>query len=329
MNNTTVGGRYQIEKKLSEGTFGKTYLARDINRPNHPLCVVKKLKPQSPTVFPVAKRLFDTEAKILEKLGEHPQIPRLLADLTENQEFYLVEEYIDGEELAKEMPTYNGQLWDEAKVTQLVLDILEILVFVQRYNVIHRDIKPSNLMRRRQDGKIVMIDFGAVKQITTQIANLPPGVPGTVPIGTPGYMPYEQKNGQPSFASDIYAVGMIAIEALTGQFPHTLQRDSQTLELIWNRNLVSPRFAAIIDNMVHFYANQRYQTAAEVIKAIVPATTIISLPPTVPLVPVKNQNLVMVVSSFLVALIVGFGVATMYYQINLQQQRSQQDEGMW
>ncbi|GAB4296776.1 MAG: hypothetical protein Fur0025_34550 [Oscillatoriaceae cyanobacterium] len=327
MTTITLGGRYQIEKKLSEGTFGETYLAKDIHRNGHPLCVVKKLKPQSPTVFPVAKRLFDTEAKVLEKLGEHPQIPRLLADFTENQEFYLVEEYIDGEEFAKEMPTYNGQLWDEAKVTQLVLDILEILVFVQKHNVIHRDIKPSNLMRRRQDGKIVMIDFGAVKEVTTQIANLPPGVPGTVPIGTPGYMPYEQKNGQPSFASDIYAVGMIAIQALTGVFPHQLLRDSQTLELIWNRASVSPRFAAIIDNMVHFYANQRYQTAAEVIKAILPDTTIISLPSTVPVVPVKNKTLVIFISSF-VALIVGLGVATMYYQVNLQE-RTQQDEGMW
>ncbi|HIK11321.1 MAG TPA: serine/threonine protein kinase [Oscillatoriaceae cyanobacterium M33_DOE_052] len=322
----SLGGRYQVERKLSEGTFGETYLAKDIHRNSHPLCVVKKLKPQSPSVFPVSERLFYTEAKILEKLGEHPQIPRLLADFTENQGFYLVQEYIDGEELAKEMPTYNGQIWDEAKVTRLVLDILEILVFVQRYNVIHRDIKPANLMRRRQDGKLVMIDFGAVKEVTTQMANLPPGAPGTILIGTPGYMPYEQEKGQPSFASDIYAVGMIAIEALTGVFPHTLQRDSQTLELIWNRTVVSPRFAAIIDNMVHFHPQHRYQTAAQAIQAIVP-NTIISTPPTVPVVPVKNQTLAIVISS-LVALIVGLGLATMYYQAN-QNQQPQQNEGIW
>ena len=156
---------------------------------------------------------------MLGKLGSHDQIPRLLAHIEENQQFYLVQEYIDGQELSEEITP--GKQWSEDPTIALLQDILEVLVWVQENKAIHRDLKPANIMRRR-DGKIVLIDFGAVKEIGSQILNSQGQVPSTMIIGTPGYMPIEQFNCSPSLCSDIYAVGMIAIQALTGISPTNL-----------------------------------------------------------------------------------------------------------
>ena len=103
------------------------------------------------------------------------------------------------------------------KMIGLVLNrryqIIQILDFVHTNKVIHRDIKPSNIIRREADNKLVLIYFGAVKRITTE------GQQRTIVIGTPAYIPIEQFNGKPNFCSDIYAVGMIGIQALTGIKP--------------------------------------------------------------------------------------------------------------
>ncbi|MBP5976987.1 CHASE2 domain-containing protein [Brasilonema sp. CT11] len=266
-------GRYKIIESLGRG-FSYTYLAQDTQRPSHPLCVVKQLRfaHEEETFLNVARRLFQTEAEILEVLGnKHDHIPQLLAYFEENQDFYLVQELIKGNSLEKEITP--GKKFAEADVVSLLKEVLLILVFVHSYNVIHRDIKPSNLIRRESDGRIFLIDFGAVKQIQTQQQN------STIAIGTPSYMPPEQTNGQPRLNSDIYALGILAIQALTGRHPKTFRRDSNTLEIIippqdgslqnWHILAeVSNKFAAILNRMVNQNCNLRYQSATEVLHGL-------------------------------------------------------------
>ncbi len=214
MNAQLLSRRYEIVQVLGRGAFGHTFLAKDVQRPGNPSCVVKQLSyaSQDPQALADARRLFKSEAETLEKLGQHDQIPTLLAEFEENKQFYLVQQFIDGHTLDHEIR--YPQRWTENQVINLLTEVLPILVFVHSQGVIHRDIKPANLMRRSSDGKLVLIDFGAVKEINNQI---PQGqsVP-TVAIGTPAYMPMEQFQGFPLFNSDIYALGMIAVQTLLG-----------------------------------------------------------------------------------------------------------------
>lgn len=262
----TLKNRYKIFKLLGSGGFGNTYLAVDLNLTGQPQCVVKHLKPKDPnqSIMAIAKRLFQREAKILARLGsENNQIPELFAYFEENGEFYLVQEFIDGHDLTQEI--IQGKPLSENVVFQLLQDILEVLAFVHQHNVIHRDIKPQNLRRRRKDGKIVLIDFGAVKEISALKVNTQGQTTQTVAIGTPGYMPSEQQVFHPYFSSDVYAVGIIGIQALTGLDPRKLPRDSQTGELccaLFSECAdVNPRLLEILDTMVRYDYRQRYKDA--------------------------------------------------------------------
>ena len=270
----TLSSRYSIIRHLGGGGFAQTYLAEDSQLPGNHLCVVKQLKPQAtdPETLQVARRLFDTEAQVLYKLGNHDRIPRLFAYFEENQEFYLVQELIEGHDLSQEItpasPGNTGGM-KEDEVICILQEILEILDFVHQQNVIHRDVNPRNILRRDRDGKLVLIDFGAVKEITTQITNPQPKNSLSVSIGTPGYMPSEQAHGNPKLSSDIYATGAIAIQYLTGITPHQLPKDPDTEEIIWqDKTSVSPEFAKILDKMVKYDFRQRYASAGEALQAI-------------------------------------------------------------
>ncbi len=169
---TTLRNRYKITELLGSGGFGNTYLAVDLDLPAQPSCVVKHLKPknQNPGVMPIAQRLFEGEAQTLYRLGnENNQIPKLFAHFQEGGQFYLFQEFVDGHDLTKEI--IPGSCKSEQVVFKLLQDILKVLAFVHQNNVIHRDIKPQNLRRRRKDGKIVLIDFGAVKEISAMSVN--------------------------------------------------------------------------------------------------------------------------------------------------------------
>jgi CHASE2 domain-containing sensor protein/predicted Ser/Thr protein kinase len=256
--------RYKISKILGTGGFGRVYLAKDTQRPGNPVCVVKKLMParQDTKFLQVARRLFNTEAEILEVLGRHHQIPELLAYFEDNQEFYLVEEYIQGHTLSEELaPVQNVK--NESFVIDLLKGVLEVLAFVHQHRVIHRDIKPTNIIRRAQDNRLVLIDFGAVKLMQppseqTELA--------TVAIGTRGYTPPEQFAGHPRLCSDIYALGMIGIQAITGILPQELQPDPQTGNVMWRQEQVSEELAVILDKMVCYNFSDRYQSAAAVLQ---------------------------------------------------------------
>jgi serine/threonine protein kinase len=283
-----LGGRYRIVRHLGGGGFGQTYLAEDWHLPGKPACVVKQLQPKisDPDALQTARRLFDREAAVLYALGTHDQIPRLFAHFEENQEFYLVQELIEGKVLSRELK--RGRRLGEAAVIALLQDILSTLEFVHQQQVIHRDIKPSNLIRRKSDQKIVLIDFGSVKQIGVQSIQIPEALSDeptavedsaddqepawmtmTIAVGSSGYMPNEQLAGKPRFSSDVYAVGIVGIRALTGFYPTELREDPRTGEILWREEVrVSSDLAEVLDTMVRYDFRQRFQSATEALVAL-------------------------------------------------------------
>ncbi|WP_166281259.1 protein kinase domain-containing protein [Lyngbya confervoides] len=262
-----LDGRYELIQALGKGGFGKTYLARDLRIPGYPQCVVKQLHctSQDPKDLQLAQELFQREAATLARLGHHDQIPRLLAYFAEQGEFYLVEDYIEGQALSEELGI--TQQWPEAKVVKLLQDVLQVLTYVHSEGVIHRDIKPENLIRRRSDGRLVLIDFGAIKQLE-QGHFFPGGAIRTgTSIGTQGYMPPEQAQGKPRPNSDIYALGMLGIHALTGHPAYGLPDNPHTGEVEWQQfATVSPELAQILNQMVRYHFQARYQSATEVLR---------------------------------------------------------------
>jgi serine/threonine-protein kinase len=264
-----VGGRYQIVAHLGGGGFGQTYLAEDQHLPYNPKCVVKHLQPElSDTVsLETAQRLFEAEARVLYQLSDCDRIPRLFAHFEEAKDFYLVQEYIEGRNLSHEYA--EGQPQSEQYVMQLLRGILEVLIVVHQRHVIHRDIKPSNLIRRRRDDQLVLIDFGAVKQLGTRVIGVQGNTTRTIAIGSPGYMPNEQSAGRPRFSSDIFAVGMIGIQALTGKHPKKMPEDPHTCEILWREGVTaSSALCDILDRMVRYDFRDRYPTAVEALAAL-------------------------------------------------------------
>jgi tetratricopeptide (TPR) repeat protein len=272
MEKTLLGGRYQVLRRLGSGGFSRTFLVADLHLPNHPKCVIKQLKLQDKDTgtLEMARRLFDTEAQVLYRLGSHPQIPTLLAHFEEKREFYLAQEYIEGSRLNRQIE--EGKPWSETRAILLLQEVLEILSFVHRQQVIHRDIKPSNLIRRHHDGKLVLIDFGAVKQVNSSpLVDAETGATNlTVAIGTHGYMPNEQYAGKPRFCSDVYAVGILGIRALTGLHPQKIGEDPVTGELDWHHLApdVSSSLVAVLDRMVRYDYRDRYPSAQEALQAL-------------------------------------------------------------
>ncbi|MBD2035461.1 tetratricopeptide repeat protein [Leptolyngbya sp. FACHB-321] len=268
-----LGGRYQIIRHLGGGGFGQTYLAGDLHLPGKPQCVVKQLKPRmtDPEALQAARRLFDSEAEALYALGNHEQIPRLFAHFEEGQDFYLVQEFIEGQVLSRELKIQPQ--FAEIEVIHLLQDLLTVLEFVHQQQVVHRDIKPSNLIRRESDRRLILIDFGAVKQIGVQSLDADEASV-TIAVGSSGYMPNEQLAGKPRFSSDVYAVGMLAIQCLTGIYPKKLREDPKTSEIIWRDQVqVSPEFANMLDMMVRYDYRQRYESAKEALEVLRSLTT--------------------------------------------------------
>ena len=269
MIGSLLGDRYRIVKILGVGGFGETYLARDTLRPGEPICVVKQLKIVSNDLkaHRLARRLFEAEAVVLEQLGAHDQIPRLLAYFEIRQSFYLVQEMVEGQ-LLRGLISRTRPLSQRA-VVELLCDLLPVISFIHSQGVIHRDIKPSNIIRRDRDGHYVLIDFGAVKTIPDRLIDDDSPMTSTVGIGTQGYMPSEQSAGMPTVRSDLYALGITAIEALTGKSPQALRR-SDDGEVIWSHKLgdISPALAKIINRMVRYDFNQRYPSAQSVLNDI-------------------------------------------------------------
>lgn len=261
-----LGGRYQVVRLLGSGGFGETYVAEDTQRPGQPICVVKQLKiiSDDPKVHHLARRLFMAEAETLERLGDHDQIPRLLAHFEANHAFYVVEEMVEGSTLKDELVT--GQPKSQRWVVDLLQDLLTVIEFVHSQGVIHRDIKPSNVIRRALDQRLVLIDFGSVKQISNQLTDTEAQITSTIGIGTKGYMPSEQSAGLPRFNSDLYALGVMAIEALTGMSPYQMTYDDRG-ELVWQYQVTNlhPGLGKLLTQLVRYDFSERYGSAAAVL----------------------------------------------------------------
>ncbi len=275
-----LGSRYKITQKLGKGGFGETYLAEDLHRFGIP-CVVKHLAPRNshPNVFRIAQNLFEREARCLHRLGENDQIPNLYAHFVEDGQFYLVQEYIEGNDLGDEI--VPGKALNEEQTIKLLYEILLALTILHQRNIIHRDLKPQNIRRYKKNRKIVLIDFGAVKEIQELTVNPHGKTTITVPVGTPGYMPSEQTHGTPKLASDIYAVGIIGIQALTGFKPSQFAQNSQTNEIFESGKLflkyqtgnifkyqvnVSQDLGDVLYKMVRYYFKFRYKNAFAALK---------------------------------------------------------------
>jgi len=263
--------RYRSIQSLGKGGFGATFLAEDEALPGRPACVIKQLRPAAgaPQVLQMARELFAREATILGKIGNHPQIPRLLDYFELNQEFYLVQEHVHGLTLQQEVKRSGA--FDEASARKVLSEVLPILDYVHSQGVIHRDIKPANLIRRSIDDKIVLIDFGAVKDQVSQtvIANSTDDSPFTAfAVGTPGYAPPEQMAMRPIYASDLYALGVTCVYLLTAKSPKELGYDADG-ELNWQSRIsISDRFANLIKKMLEVSLRHRYQTAKDVLRTL-------------------------------------------------------------
>jgi len=263
--------RYRVLQALGQGGFGATFVAKDESLPGSPYCVIKQLRPATTSfhVLQMARDLFQREAKTLGKIGNHPQIPRLLDYFEVDREFYLVQEYVSGSTLQQEVKRSGP--FNEAGIKQFLSEILPLMQYVHSQQVIHRDLKPANLIRRSQDKKLVLIDFGAVKDQVSPILSTASEQTALTAyaIGTPGYAPPEQMAMRPVYASDIYALGVTCLYLLTAKSPKDMAYDPATGELVW-RDLVhiSDHLAEVLKKMVEVSVRHRYQNATEVLRAL-------------------------------------------------------------
>jgi serine/threonine protein kinase len=279
---TPSTSRYRTLRPIGQGGFGKTFLAVDETKPSiFSQCVIKQSFSQN-TSAEKAAQLFHQEAAQLEILGKHPQIPELLAHFERDGRQYLVQEFIDGKNLAQELDQKGS--FTETQIRQILNDLLPVLHFVHKSKVIHRDIKPENIIRRRLSAAplpalenslqppifqkdIVLVDFGASKKVT--VTGLPQT--GTI-IGSAAYTAPEQLMGKAVFASDIYSLGVTCIHLLTHIPPFDLF-DSSEDAWAWRNYLktaVSDELGLILDKMLQSGTNRRYSAASAVLRQLNP-----------------------------------------------------------
>jgi len=285
-----LNGRYQVVEVLSNLGWGQTCIAIDKHQQGDPLYIVKELRPiiDEADCWQATRTLFQREAQILNTLSHHSQIPRLLHCLEVEQGFYLVQEFIAGKPISAEL--FPHQPWTESQVVQLLLEVLEILEFVHNQQIIHGALGPDNLIRRQKDSKIVLTDFSAIRQIQEPLVAVQEQLGSTVALAPLGYMSMELVRGRPRPCSDIYALGMIGIQALTGLHPVELEEDPQTGEIIWQQQArVNADLAAILSQMVRFHFKERYQTATDVLKAL---QLLVKSQPSLKLAPSREKSLI-------------------------------------
>ena len=256
-------GRYRPLKLIGRGGFGRTYFALDVDRLNS-RCVIKQFAPQTQgtKAFLKAVQLFEQEAVRLHELGEHPQIPTLLAYFEQNKYLYLVQQMVQGRTLYQEIAAQAA--YSEGSIRQLLEDLLPVLQFIHDQGVIHRDITPSNIIRRKADQKPVLIDFGVAKQFSEAIRY----EQGTR-IGTEGYAPIEQlRSGQAYPSSDLYSLGATCLHLITGRKPEELY-SPQEGRWLWQEHLKSqgrtiyPGLADLLNDLTQDSVSDRYQTAQD------------------------------------------------------------------
>ncbi len=258
-----INNRYRPIGLLGSGGSSKTFLAEDTHLPSNRRCVVKQLRPPTDdnSHYPILKERFQREAVILEMLGKSSeQIPKLQAYFTEDQEFYLVQDWIEGESIGQRVRTSGP--FSELEVVAFLHKILPVLEYIHSKGIVHRDIKPENIMLRKADDLPVLIDFGAVKEVLADQST-------TIIIGSPGFMPIEQANGKPVFASDLYSLGFTAAFMLSGKRPKELTEgdNERFLEAEPFKNL-DPTLLYVISKSIRLLPYDRFQTANQMLSAL-------------------------------------------------------------
>ncbi|TAE61774.1 MAG: YARHG domain-containing protein [Nostocales cyanobacterium] len=266
-----LNNRYQVIRTLGSGGFGETFLAQDTNMPSQRLCVVKQLKPihNNPEIYQIVQERFQREAAILETLGSaSAQIPGLYAYFCTGGEFYLVQEWIEGDTLSAKMQKQG--LFTAREIEELLINILPVLDYVHSQKIVHRDIKPDNIIIRKSDNKPILIDFGAVRESMATMINSQGHPTSSIIIGTPGFMSSEQAAGRPVYSSDLYSLGLTAIYLLTGKQPQTLETDPQTGEIIWRHfaSNINPHLVGVIDKAITYHPRERFSSAREMLSAL-------------------------------------------------------------
>lgn len=263
--------RYHILQPLGSGGFGETFLAEDTQMPSGRRCVIKQLKPvtDNPKIYQVVQERFQREAAILEELGTaHPQIPTLYAYFRENDLFYLVQEWIEGQTLTDYVHRHGPMR--ESSVRAMLISLLSVLEYVHSKQIVHRDIKPDNIMLRSSNLEPVLLDFGAVKETMGTILSQSGNPTRSVVVGTPGFMASEQAVGRPIYSSDLYALGLTAIFCLTGKVPQEFSTDPLSGNLLWRSQVptITPSFANTLEKAIQSHPDKRFVTAGEMRSAL-------------------------------------------------------------
>ncbi|MBW4615610.1 MAG: YARHG domain-containing protein [Desmonostoc vinosum HA7617-LM4] len=323
-----LNDRYQVIRTLGAGGFGETFLAEDTYMPSKRRCVVKQLRPiqNNPQIYQLVQERFQREAAILEELGgKTAQIPSLYAYFSAAGQFYLVQEWVEGDTLTAILQKQG--LFTESAVQELLISLLPTLEYVHSQQIVHRDIKPDNIIVRHHDCKPVLIDFGAVRESMGTVVNSQGNPTSSIVIGTPGFMPSEQAAGRPVYSSDLYSLGMTVIYLLTGRQPQQLETDSQTGEIVWREyaSHISPMMAGIIDQAIAYHPRDRYPTARAMLDALqssanpIPPTQPVPqiptpIPPTIPITPqsrtLKNNRSSILIGGLVAGGLVGAAVIT-------------------
>lgn len=250
---------YKIIKPLGSGRWGKTYLAEDVDQLNTP-CIVKQLTLKTFGASPNAVQLFREEAKQLQTLGHHSQLPDLLAYFQEGEYLYLVHQLIEGKTLLDQL---QQQTFTEPQVRNLLLDLLPVLQVVHNQGVVHRDLKPENILQDTQ-GHYVLIDFGIAQFLNENQALQRPTSSQSM-----GYRPPEQLQGQASPVSDLFGLGATCFHLLSGISPSELaQTQGQSWIQNWQSHVdrASPGLQGILTKLLSPDPTQRYQSAQQVLE---------------------------------------------------------------
>ncbi len=273
---TVLQGRYCLKQLLAEGGFARTYLAVDLGRFQE-RCAVKEFCPNqnSPKVLAKAQELFQREAQTLYHI-KHPQVPQFRGLFTEaisaEERLFLVQDYVEGptyRQLLEERRQQKSQ-FSESEVRQVLTQVLEVLAYIHGQGLIHRDISLENLIRRQSDQKPVLIDFGVVKTVMTQLQQTQAMPTGTV-VGKFGYAPIEQlQSGRAYPSSDLYSLAVCCVVLLTGRDPAQLFDDTLAVWQWQGHATVSPGLATILERMLAYKPSDRYDSAAAVLADLQP-----------------------------------------------------------